>query len=46
MQAVVFDFHGENAGLKVITQNNNRLRGYYGKIEKPQNTKEYGLMSI
>ena len=30
-QAVVFDSSGGNAGLKVITKNNNRLLGYYRK---------------
>ena len=43
---MVFNFTMGNAGLKVITKNDNRLRGYYGKIENLRNTKEYGLMSI
>ena len=35
-----------NKGLEVITKNNNRLRGYYGKINDLRNRKQYGLMSI
>ena len=42
----VITFILKNAGLKVITKNNNRLRGYYGKINNFRNTKQYGLMSI
>ena len=42
----VITFILKNAGLKVITKNNNRLRGYYGKINDLRNRKQYGLMSI
>ena len=42
----VITFILKNAGLKVITKNNNRLHGYYGKINNFRNTKQYGLMSI
>ena len=42
----VITFILKNAGLKVITKNNNRLHGYYGKINDLRNRKQYGLMSI
>ena len=42
----IITFILKNAGLKVITKNNNRLRSYYGKINDLRNRKQYGLMSI